>query len=103
MPKYKPSHTVSVDIEPGGFTPSVKLTCPWDPRNEERPCWPHDEDGSRYDIEHAADVGCVYIEYVDELGLEAFHGPPITVALPAHVERWEADYPQFVFGQEPQK
>lgn len=103
MPKHMPSHTVHIEIEPGGYSPSVKMMCPWDPRNEDRPCWPYLENGERDDVEHAAEIGCVYIDYVDDIGLEAFDGPAITLSLPAYVTSWEADYPQFAIGQEPQK
>lgn len=103
MPKHIPTHTVTIEIEPGGYAPTVKVSCPWDPRNQDRPCWPTLENGEPDDVEHAAEIGCVYIDYVDDVGFELFRGAPVILTLPAYVESWETDYPQFVIGQEPQR
>lgn len=64
-----PDHTVTVVIEQDGYHPSIE--CTFDPADTKRPCWPHNENGEPFDADEGAKAGCVYIDWMGELGSES--------------------------------
>lgn len=97
--KKTPSHSVKIEVEPG-WGLHLSTICPWDPSNESRPCWPYFETGEKYPVDEAVEIGCVYTDWVDEVGIESFKGPKISMELPMFAE-WTNDYFEFHIGEEP--
>lgn len=97
-PNTVPSHTVEFEIEPG-WGLNIKTICPWDPSNKSRPCWPHFEDGSGpYPEDEAIEIGCVYTDWIDEGGIEAFLGPKVSMTLPMFARWVPGDHFEFHIG-----
>src|SRR5688500_9085526 len=65
-------HAVKVLLDCGGYYPTME--CTFDPADTKRPCWPHTEYGERFSDEEGTKAGCVYIDWMGELGSESIVG-----------------------------
>lgn len=83
-----------------------ELTCPADPTDESRSCWPHDENGHRFNAEEGAALGCNLLSWWDELGPEMVVSMPL-LRFPIIEADWTGDGFNLFLGvpvsQEPPK
>lgn len=68
-PETTGEHTVKVLLDQGGVYPTME--CGFDPADRLRPCWPHDENGEPFSDEAGAKSGCVYFDWMGEIGGES--------------------------------
>lgn len=91
-----PSHRVRLVIDQGAYP---HIECPYDPADESRPCWPHDESGEPLSVEQATKDGCVYVDWLDNDGIDAFANP-ITLTFELASATWSGDGFDFEFGEQ---
>jgi hypothetical protein len=89
------AHTLVFSVEKGWD--SWRLVCGFDRTDPERPCWPHTEDGERYSQENGERDGCVYEEWVSEVGTEGFRD--VTLCFDLTEAHWGGDHFQFTVGR----
>lgn len=87
-------HRVRFSIEGGVGTFVTALPCPFDPADEDRPCWPHDEDDEPLP---APQPDCTYVGWIESVGMECMG--TFTFDAPI-VGEWDGDYPTFEKGVE---
>lgn len=88
-------HTVRLVIDQGVYP---RLHCPFDPADTARPCWNHTESGEPYGLEEGIAAGCVYKDWIEDDGIDAFKGSvEVTFALAS--ADWHGDYFEFRLGQ----
>ena len=91
-----PQHTVRLVIEEGVYP---FIDCPFDPADQSRPCWPHTEFGEPFSAEKGTSDGCVYKDWVENEGIEAFTGKlELSFALAA--ADWRGDHFDFSIGEQ---
>lgn len=95
-------HHANIVIDPSYGGVQTHMVCPWDPEDPERPCWPTEENGERYSVEGAVQVGCVYAEYMSEYGINSFRGSPFSLILPVQ-SFWSGDCFEFYIGTDTTK
>jgi hypothetical protein len=76
---------------------SMMMTCAYDKADSKRPCWPHDEDGVPYPQEKGEEDGCVYLDWVENDGLESLGGPTKAVSFKLDYAEWDEGF-TFVLG-----
>lgn len=97
---HAPRHIVTLLLEEGSVYPTI--SCPHDPADETRPCWPHHENGERFSPEMGARDGCVYRDWLEEVGGEAL-AHPTTVHFELRDAAWRGDHFDFYLGEQVQK
>lgn len=90
-------HTIEVRFVAKWGT-EASLICHHDPADPKRPCWPHDEEGVPYPQERGEAVGCVYLDWFDNEGLEALGGETKLVRFDLDDAEWDGDGFTFVLG-----
>lgn len=95
LPQNTPHH---VKVELGKGYTFLTSVCPFDPADQERPCWPHNEDGTPFDVEQGIKDGCVYADWVGEHDVDRFTNTvTVTFELTA---TWRNDCFDFEFGKQ---
>lgn len=92
-----PEHVVTLLLEEGSVYPT--LACPYEPADTTRPCWPHDENGEPYDAERGTRDGCVYRDWMEEIGGEAL-AHPTTLTFVLREAAWRGDHFDFYLGDQ---
>lgn len=88
------THRVRLVIDQGVY-PFVE--CPFDAADESRPCWPHDESGEPLSAEQGAKDGCVYVDWMENDGIDCFSNS-VTVTFELAAAVWSGDGFDFEFG-----